>query len=228
KIIYIFRHGDTPHNEDADTWGKSVAWRYLSGLQKNFDPQITQTGVANATLASQYLSGMMRTESAPRPVTIYTSPLRRCIETSMHMIKHAGLDHPNPDGRWPPLKLLVKEGLREWMGYGHGHNSDRHGSRADIQALVEQLQVTLGLNISYHLDVPEQENLHDETYTDVDQRVCGVLNDIFDDASSGPYVMLVLHGRSNKSFLRVLGHQPAHVDNFEMSNCAILPYRVTR
>lgn len=228
KIIYTFRHGDAPHNEDSETWGKPVAWRYLSALQKNFDPQITQTGVSNTALASQYLGGMIRTESAPRPFTIYSSPLRRCLETSMHMIKHVGLDHPSADGRWPPVTLRVKEGLREWMGYGHGHNSDRHGSRADIQTLVEELKAALDLSISYKLDVPEQENLHDETYADVDQRVRGVLNDIFDDASSGPCVMLVLHGRSNKSFLRVLGHQPDHVDNFEIANCAILPYHVTR
>lgn len=228
KIIYTLRHGNTPHNEDSETWGKAVAWRYLSGLQKNFDPQITQTGVAKTTLASQILSGMIRTESAPRPVTIYSSPLRRCIETSMHMIKHAGWDHPSPDGRWPPVTLKVKEGLREWMGYGHGHNSDRHGSRADIQTLVEELKAALGLSIAYQLDVPENERLHDEIYVDVDRRVRSVLNDIFDGASSGSCVMLVLHGRSNKSFLRVLGHQPAQVDNFEMANCALLPYRVTR
>lgn len=228
KIIYTLRHGNTPHNEDSETWGKAVAWRYLSALQKNFDPRITQTGVANTTLASQILSRMIRTESAPRPVTIYSSPLRRCIETSMHIIKHAGWDHPSPDGYWPAVTLQVKEGLREWMGYGHGHNSDRHGSRADIQKLVEELKATLGMNIAYHLDVPENENLHDEIYIDVDRRVRGVLNDIFDNACSGRCVMLVLHGRSNKSFLRVLGHPPAHVDSFEMANCAILPYRVTR
>lgn len=146
----------------------------------------------------------------------------------MHMIKHAGWDHPSPDGRWPPVTLRVKEGLREWMGYGHGHNSDRHGSRADIQKLVEELKAVLSMDISYYLDVPENENLHDEIYIDVDRRVRGVLNNIFDDASSGPCVMLVLHGRSNKSFLRVLGHPPADVDSFEMANCAILPYRVTR
>lgn len=82
--------------------------------------------------------------------------------------------------------------------------------------------------MSYRIDVPEDVGLRNETYTDVDRRVRGVLNDIFDDPGSGPCVMLVLHGRSNKSFLRVLGHPPADTANFEMANCAVLSYRVTR
>ncbi|POS73742.1 hypothetical protein DHEL01_v207862 [Diaporthe helianthi] len=228
KIIYTLRHGHTLHNEDSVAWGKNIAWRYLSRLQKNLDPPITKTGIADAILVSQYLSDMVGTNLIPRPVTVYSSPLRRCIETSMFVIKNSGLNEPSAEGDGPPVTLRVKEGLREWMGYGHGHNSDRHGSRAEIQALVEDLKAALGVNISCQLDVPEQDELHDETYTDVDQRVRGVLNDIFDDASSGSCVMLVLHGRSNKSFLRVLGHPPGDVGEFEIDNCVVLPYGVTR
>ncbi|KKY37809.1 putative gpi anchored [Diaporthe ampelina] len=228
KIIYAVRHGNTPHNEDFETWGKPAAWRYLSGLAKNFDPQITPEGVLSTARAGRFLRDMVRTESAPRPVMIYSSPLRRCVETSIHMIKQAGLDRPRPDGHRPPVMLRVKEGLREWMGYGHGHQSDRKGSRAEIQALVEQLQTNLGVGVPYELDVPEQEHFHDEVYLDVDRRVRGVLDDMYSDADSGTCVMLMLHSRSNKSLLRVLGHPPADVDSFEVANCAVLPYRVTR
>lgn len=228
KIIYAVRHGNTPHNEDSETWGKAVAWRYLSGLAKNFDPQITNEGVSNAITAAQYLSEMVHGQSAPRPLVIYSSPLRRCVETAMHLIKQAGLSYPTPDGRLPPVTLHVKEGLREWMGYGHGHQSDRKGSRADIQALVGHLETELGVAVDYYLDVPEQEYFHDEVYINVDQRVRSVLNDIFNNPNSGDCVMLVLHSRCHKSLLRVLGHPPAAVDNFEMANCAVLPYRVVR
>lgn len=228
KIIYAVRHGNTPHNEDSETWGKPVAWRYLSGLAKNFDPQITPEGVSNANTAAQYMSEMVYGQSAPRPLVVYSSPLRRCIETAMHLIKQAGLNYPTPDGRFPPVTLHVKEGLREWMGYGHGHQSDRKGSRADIQALVEQLKGELGMTVNYHLDVPEQEYFHDEVYINVDQRVRSVLDDIFNNPNSGGCVMLVLHSRCHKSLLRVLGHPPTAVDDFEMANCAVLPYRVAR
>lgn len=228
KIIYAVRHGNTPHNEDSETWGKAVAWRYLSGLAKNFDPQITNDGVSNSNTAAQYLSEIFHGQSAPRPLVIYSSPLRRCIETAMHLIKQAGLNYPTPDGRLPPVTLHVKEGLREWMGYGHGHQSDRKGSRADIQALVEHLKAELGVAVDYYLDVPEQEYFYDEVYINVDQRVRSVLGDIFNNPNSGDCAMLVLHSRCHKSLLRVLGHPPAAVDDFEMANCAVLPYRVAR
>lgn len=228
KIIYAVRHGNTPHNEDSETWGKPVAWRYLSGLAKNFDPQITPEGISNAATAAQYLSEMIHGHSAPRPLVVYSSPLRRCVETAMHMIKQARMHYPAADGRLPPITLHVKEGLREWMGYGHGHQSDRKGSRADIQALVERLKSELGVHVDCILDVPEQEDLHDEVYINVDQRVRGVLDDIFNSPNSGGCVMLVLHSRCHKSLLRVLGHPPAAVDDFEMANCAVLPYRITR
>lgn len=228
KIIYTLRHGNTPHNEDSHTWGKPVAWRYLSGLAKNFDPPITADGVSNADLAARYLSSAMHNETAPRPLAIYSSPLRRCIQTAMRFIQQAGLHRPSPDGRFPPVTLHIKEGLREWMGYGHNHQSDHKGSRAEIQALVGQLSAELGVSVAYELDVTEHEDFHDETYTDVDQRVRGVLDDIFNNPGSGGCVMLVLHSRCNKSLLRVMGHPPAAVDNFEMANCAVLPYRVAR
>lgn len=228
KIIYAVRHANTPHNEDSDTWGKPVAWRYLSGLAKNFDPRLTPEGIANAATAAQYLSGVVYGQPAPRPLVVYSSPLRRCIETAMHMIKQAWQQCPAPDGRLPRARLHIKEGLREWMGYGHGHQTDRKGSRADIQALVQKLMAELGVVTHYRLDVPEKEEFHDEVYIDVDRRVRGVLDDIFDDGNSGDCVMLVLHGRCHKSLLRVLGHPPVAVDNFEIANCAVLPYRVTR
>ncbi|KAI7776415.1 hypothetical protein LA080_005370 [Diaporthe eres] len=228
KIIYTLRHGNTPHNDDSQIWGKPVAWRYLSGLAKNFNPPITDEGVSNVGMAAKYLITAMNIETAPRPRAIYTSPLRRCIQTAMHMIKQTGLHLPSPDGHFPPATLHIKDGLREWMGYGHNHQSDHKGSRAEIQALVEQLRADLGVPVAYKLDVTERESFHDETYTDVDLRVRGVLDDIFSSPDSGGCVMLVLHSRWNKSFLRVLGHPPRAVDNFEMVNCAILPYRVAR
>lgn len=228
KIIYTLRHGNTPHNDDSERWGKPVAWRYLAGLAKNFNPSITEEGRYNVYWAAQYLITAMDYETAPRPRVIYTSPLSRCIQTAMHMIKHTGLHLPSPDGRFSPVTLQIKEGLREWMGYGHNHQSDHKGSKADIEKLFEELNNDMDMRVKCELDVPEQEDFHDEVYIDVDRRVRRVLDDIFNNPDSGDCVMLVLHSRCNKSFLRVLGHPPAAVDNFEMANCAVLPYRVTR
>lgn len=121
KIIYTVRHGNTLHNEDSESWGKEIAWEYLASLSKNFDPKITDVGEVNAATAAQQLVSLRDNESAPLPATVYSSPLRRCVETSIHMIKQAGLNQPRRDG--PPVTLYIKEGLREWMGWDHEHNS---------------------------------------------------------------------------------------------------------
>lgn len=229
KVIYAVRHGNTPHNQDHADYGRPISWRYLSQLQKNFNPGITEEGIDNAREAARMLAGMMAREGAPRPVTVYSSPLRRCVQTAMYMIAMAGLHRSDAQGRGP-VTLSIKEGLREWMGHGHGHMSDRSDGREALRLQVQQLRAELGVgpDVVVELDVPEFENFYDETYTDVDRRVRGVLDGIFSDADSGACVMLVMHNRSHKSFLRVLGHEPDDVEGFEMANCAMLPYLVTR
>ncbi|KAL1867886.1 hypothetical protein Daus18300_006161 [Diaporthe australafricana] len=230
KIIYTVRHGDTPHNQDNIVYGKPISWRYLAQLQKNFNPSITEEGIGQAREAANMLAEVIASESAPRPVTIYSSPLRRCVQTAMYMIAKASLDQPGPGDICGPVTLRIKEGLREWMGYNHGHMSDRSDGREALCAQVQQLREELGISpqVVIEVDVPELENFCNETYTDLDRRVRGVLDEMFNDENSGACVMLVVHNRSHKSFLRVLGHTPEAVEEFEIANCAMLPYLVTR
>lgn len=232
KFIYTVRHGKAQHNALSREFSKAIAWRFLGKLVDNFDPALTSDGVGDARAAGRILGELIRDEGAPRPVTVYTSPLKRCIQTAMYSLAELRL------GR--RATLHVKEGLREWKGYDHDHQSDRRDVTPNIVGLFARLRDELGLDVELRLDGAqdaEDSPVMRETYVDVDRRVRRVLDDIFDshNSSSGGgdddesgCAMLVLHNRSNKSVLRVLGHKQKEVHKLDMENCAVLGYLMGR
>ncbi|ROW01233.1 hypothetical protein VMCG_05911 [Cytospora schulzeri] len=234
KLIYIYtlRHGRAAHNEQSNRFSKSIAWRFFAGIRTNFDPRLTKDGIDEAKMAGQILKGLVDAEGAPRPMKVYTSPLSRCVQTAMHTIKELQLG--------PGVSLSVREGLREWKGYGQYHQSDRRGSVSDLLALVDGLNGSLGMEIRPEIDPgllqqSQQEAMEDElkglgseTFTDVDIRLRRILDEIFEVEQPGSCVMLVLHNRCNKSLLRLMGHSQDEVHNFDIENCAILSYLVKR
>lgn len=223
KFIYTMRHGNARHNAVSDMFSKPISWRFTSKLRSNFDPGLTVKGIQDAQRSGMILSDLNRFEGAPLPVTVYTSPLRRCIQTAMYALAKL-----RPSG---PITLHIKEGLREWKGYEHNHTSDRRNTTTAILALVAQLSVELGLAVNpvldWALDQPDEADMR-ETYVDVDRRVRRVLDDIYADPNSGRCVLLILHNRSNKSLLRVLGHTQAQVHGLDLENCAVLSYLIRR
>lgn len=222
KFIYTIRHGKARHNALTREFTKAISWRFLGKLADNFDPELTPDGVQDARHAGQLLRDLISEESAPRPITVYTSPLRRCIQTAMYTISELRLDQP--------IILHVKEGLREWKGYDHDHQSDRRDVTPNIVKLFTSLNEKLDLDVELKLDGTQDigdSPVMRETYIDVDRRVRQVLDDVFngDDADCA---MLVLHNRSNKSVLRVLGHTQSEVHKLDKENCAILGYLMGR
>lgn len=223
KFIYTMRHGTARHNAISDTFTKPITWRFTAKLRNNFDPGLTVKGIQDAQRSGKILSDLAQFEGAPLPVTVYTSPLRRCIQTAMYALARL-----RPPG---PIRLHIKDGLREWKGYEHNHTSDRRNTTPAILALVAQLGAELGLvvypKLDWTLDQPDEADMR-ETYVDVDRRVRSVLSDIFSDPTSGRCVLLVLHNRSNKSLLRVLGHSQPQVHGLDLENCAVLSYLISR
>lgn len=222
KFIYTIRHGKALHNAMAKEYTKPISWRFLPKLQDSFDPSLTPEGFQDAQHAGQLLRELIQHEDAPKPLMVYTSPLRRCIQTAMYAIGSLRFDQK--------VTLCVKEGLREWKGYDHDHQSDRRDTTPNILALFNDLKRKLKVNVQIVLD--GDQNAKDgivmrETYVDVDRRIRKVLDDIFyhDDSDC---CMLVLHNRSNKSVLRVMGHTQDEVHKLDMENCAVLGYLVER
>lgn len=222
KFIYTMRHGKARHNAMSKEYTKPISWRFFPKLIDNFDPSLTPEGVQDAQHAGQLLRELILEENAPKPVMVYTSPLRRCIQTAMYAIGALRLDQK--------VTLCVKEGLREWKGYDHNHQSDRRNTTPHILALFNDLQRQLNVDVEIELDGQqdsEDDPIMRETYVDVDRRIRQVLDDIFNDDDSS-CSMLVLHNRSNKSVLRVMGHAHEEVHRLDKENCAILGYLTER
>lgn len=222
KFIYTMRHGKARHNAMSKEYTKPISWRFFPKLIDNFDPDLTPEGIQDAQYGGQLLRELIQEEDAPKPVIVYTSPLRRCIQTAMYAIGALRLDHK--------ITLCVKEGLREWKGYDHNHQSDRRHTTPHILALFNDLKDKLNLDVEIELDGKqdsEDDPIMRETYVDVDRRIRQVLDDIFNDDES-TCSMLVLHNRSNKSVLRVMGHAHEEVHRLDKENCAILGYLTER
>lgn len=254
KFIYTIRHGKAQHNALSSEYSKPISWRFLGRLRNTFDPRLTAEGVRDAQQIGQMLRDLITTDGAPRPRTVYTSPLRRCIQTAMYAISELR----NLDGNNQPqqqITLHVKEGLREWKGYDHNHQSDRRDITPNIVKLFKDLKKKLNVDVKLRVDGAQDrvdEGPMRETYVDVDRRVRRVLDDIFgngnsqddnsddvdescddeeedeDEEESGNCAILVLHNRSNKSVLRVMGHTPAEAHDLDLENCAALGYLVRR
>lgn len=180
KYIYTIRHGRAHHNALTSEFTKAISWRFLGKLSDSFDPGLTSEGVCDALSAGRMLRELAREEGAPRPLVVYTSPLRRCVQTAMYAVK--GMR----PGRM--VVLHVKEGLREWKGYDHDHQSDRRDVTPNIVGLFCALREELGLDVELRMDPGAQDaedgSVMRETYVDVDRRVRGVLDDIFGGSSS--------------------------------------------
>lgn len=222
KFIYTLRHGKAQHNAMSKEYTKPISWRFLPKLLHNFDPILTPEGIRDAQHAGQLLRELIQEEHGPQPVIVYTSPLRRCIQTAMYTIGAMRFDQK--------VTLCVKEGLREWKGYDHDHQSDRRDTTPNILRLFDDLKRKLRVNVEIELDGKqdaEDDPIMRETYVDVDRRIRKVLDDIFDDETQN-CSMLVLHNRSNKSVLRVMGHTQEEVHKLDKENCAILGYLMER
>ncbi|KAJ4393135.1 putative phosphoglycerate mutase pmu1 [Gnomoniopsis smithogilvyi] len=222
KFIYTMRHGKALHNAMSKEYTKPISWRFFPKLVDNFDPSLTPEGFRDAQHAGQLLRELIQEEDAPIPVIVYTSPLRRCIQTAMYAISALRLDQK--------ITLCVKEGLREWKGYDHDHQSDRRNTTPHILSLFNDLKRKLRVNVEIELDGKqdaEDDLIMRETYVDVDRRTREVLDDIFNDDDS-TCSMLVLHNRSNKSVMRVMGHIQDEVHKLDKENCAMLGYLMER
>ncbi|KAH7101027.1 phosphoglycerate mutase-like protein [Auriculariales sp. MPI-PUGE-AT-0066] len=81
KLLFIARHGEGVHNAASRKFGKEVHhWAYLEGdeeLKWGPDPELVELGAQQARMAHE----AWRKYSPPEPQTLYSSPLRRALQT---------------------------------------------------------------------------------------------------------------------------------------------------
>jgi len=99
KFIVI-RHGEATHNVGAEVEGDSAyenpAYRDASLTAKG----VNQTSAAGKAIAAEY----------PKVAAIWSSPLRRCLQTAENVMESVG---------YPADSLYVHDSLLERLGRGH-------------------------------------------------------------------------------------------------------------
>lgn len=191
-----------------------------------FDPPLTLKGKQVALEAGYSLQQWWKNASSSssstiqRPQLIVTSPLTRCIQTSL-LVSVPGGDYCSvrqPPSFTLPARTIVVESLREACGM---HQPDRRRSRAVLQQHWPLLD--------FDDDMPNEDVLWQphqrETWQQVDQRVQSFLQWIVTRTEDS--LLVVSHGVWMECCLRqYLLEKQQRVFNCDAFSCQIVSTRV--
>ena len=170
------------------------------------DAPLTSLGITQAKNAAEVWAKMIP-EGIPLPQSYYVSPLDRCLATARYSFSRLAL----LEGR--VYRPVVKEMAREVLGV---HTCDQRSSRKVIAERYPEADFEEGFNEDDEL----WDSEHRETNEEIDERIKGLLDDVF--GSDGEEVVsFTTHSGAIASFLRVLEHRP-----FRLITGGILPVLV--
>jgi broad specificity phosphatase PhoE len=220
KIVYVTRHGNSDHNNKSREYGKPLYYQFYAKDPQDIDPKLSDNGIEQAKEVGGMIKYMARNHGLPLPMSFYSSPLRRCVQTAIYATK--GMFGPT----WNDA-IHVRDGLREWIGWDHHHSSDKTSRKSEIVKFARDIGGTVEHDRKSEDDplVQDNEFIKKEAYADVRRRIEETLNEIYDN-DDAKTIHLFLHNRCFRSFLRVIGH--AEEEEFDMENCATVVFLVTR
>ncbi|KAF9874533.1 phosphoglycerate mutase [Colletotrichum karsti] len=211
KVLYLTRHGIGYHNVQAAKVGSDEWNRYCSHLDGYgtvtwLDAELVDDGVRQARDLSAFWKAATAAEGVPFPQSFYTSPLRRCLETSKLVF---GSLVEEKGGTFRPV---IKEGLRERMT---DHTCDKRSSKTWIEGAYPEYIVEPGFTEEDQLWKADQfENT--KSHVARKQRV---LDEIF-STDPNQFISLTVHSYAIGAILQVVGQQEFRVR--EGSSLAIL------
>lgn len=179
-----------------------LAQRYWSHLDGDgvvtwLDAELVDTGIRQAKDLSAFWADATTTQKVPFPESFYTSPLRRCLETSR--LVFGGL----VEERGQELRPLVKEGLRERMT---DHTCDKRSPKEWIESAYPRYFIEPGFTKEDQLWKADRFETTEEHLARKQQ----VLNEIFStDASQ--FVSLTVHSYAIAAILGVGGQEEFRV-----------------
>ncbi|KAF1911214.1 histidine phosphatase superfamily [Ampelomyces quisqualis] len=177
KLFYMVRHGQGVHNVKKTEVGREEWNRYWAKLPGDstanwLDAALTPYGKAQATGLASLWTGDHGIQS---PQSIYSSPLRRCLQTTSHAFAPL-LSQTIP---------IVKESLRERLGV---HTCDERSTRSWIAEAFPEFRIEEGLSEEDELwQVDRRETIEEHT-----ERSTRFLEAIFDNDRSET-IALVAH-----------------------------------
>ncbi|KAK1727741.1 phosphoglycerate mutase [Colletotrichum acutatum] len=215
KVLYLTRHGLGYHNVQAAKVGTAEWDRYWSHLDGDgavtwLDAALVDTGIQQAKDLSTFWARATSTtaegEGVPFPESFYTSPLRRCLETS----NLAFGPLVEPKGQY--FRPLVKEGLRERMT---DHTCDKRSSRSWIESAYPRYHIEPGFTEEDRLWKADRFETTEEHVA----RKQLVLEEIF-STDAAQFVSLTVHSYAISAILMVGGQEEFRVR--EGSSIALL------
>ncbi|KAI8158650.1 hypothetical protein K4K49_004766 [Colletotrichum sp. SAR 10_70] len=185
--------------------------RYWSRLDGDgvvtwLDAELVDTGITQARDLGAFWKAAKAAEGVPFPESFYTSPLRRCLETSKLVFGDL------VEGRGQEFRPVIKEGLRERMT---DHTCDKRSSRTWIEGAYPKYIIEPGFTEEDQLWKADQF----ETTESHVARKQQVLDEIFSTDSS-QFVSLTVHSYAIAAILRVGGQEEFRVR--EGSSIAVL------
>ncbi|KAI1764999.1 phosphoglycerate mutase-like protein [Hypoxylon sp. FL1150] len=211
KLVYLIRHGRGIHNvkmdelkasEEAGTIeqidGNPANWKNYWSHQDGdgqvtwVDAHLVDKGIAEATNLSKLWLDETEKDALPLPVTIYTSPLARCLETTKLVYTNVLAAHGKH------LQPIVKENLRERIT---DHTCDRRSSRSWIVSNYPDYIIEYGFSES-----DKSWNAHaSETLEEHIARMQRLFDDIFTHDPS-PIISLTTHSYTVSAILALVGY----------------------
>ncbi|KAE9576551.1 hypothetical protein CGMCC3_g7407 [Colletotrichum fructicola] len=211
KVLYLTRHGLGYHNVQAAKVGTAEWDRYWSRLDGDgvvtwLDAELVDTGITQARDLGAFWKAATAAEGVPFSESFYTSPLRRCLETSKLVFGDL------VEGRGQEFRPVIKEGLRERMT---DHTCDKRSSKTWIEGAYPKYIIEPGFTEEDQLWKADQF----ETTESHVARKQQVLNEIFSTDPS-QFVSLTVHSYAIAAILRVGGQEEFRVR--EGSSIAVL------
>ncbi|KAG2115793.1 histidine phosphatase superfamily [Suillus discolor] len=187
KVFFVGRHGEGFHNVAEAKYGtqKNGDGNLIWGP----DPELTMLGQEQAKAAHNAWK-QERKFDIPLPGKLYCSPLTRAIHTNK-----ITFDSIIPKSQ----RTMIIENLRETYGV---HTCDRRRTRTYIEQTFPDFDI--------EEELVEEDELWDsqvrETHDEIDVRMRGVLDMIFDNDQE-QFISFTAHGGIVSAVLRVVNHK---------------------
>jgi broad specificity phosphatase PhoE len=156
------------------------------------DADLTEKGRLQAQALGQVWSQLINEQRIPFP-SLYTSPLRRCLDTN----RIAFEDLAKSQGK--PFRPIVKEFLRERLGR---HTCNRRSTKSWIQKHYPSSRIEPGFSEPDALFDPDEL----ETTVELRRRQQALLEDLFATETES-FVSLTMHTLAAQQLMLAMGHE---------------------
>ncbi|KAF2723066.1 phosphoglycerate mutase-like protein [Polychaeton citri CBS 116435] len=198
KLLYIIRHGEGEHNVKEHEVGRhewEAKWAHLEGDGSRTwaDAALTPKGEQQAKELNSFWRNSISELHVPAPQSIYSSPLRRCLQTT-----HLSFNHIT-NGPASPLRFTISESLHEISGK---HTCDRRRSRSTIVSEWPDATILEPLTENDELWHPDRR----ETLEEAQARIEVFLDRLFENDPEATYLALAMHSGAIRALHAALGH----------------------